>query len=45
MRRPKDYPGMVNRVQITIMKHRIALEDIYNFDETGLAMGLVATVR
>ena len=34
-----------NRVQITIMQYGIAQEDIYNFDETGFAMGLVATAR
>ena len=34
-----------NRVQITIMQHGITLEDIYNFDETGFAMGLVATAK
>ncbi|KAI9041941.1 Pogo transposable element [Aspergillus affinis] len=34
-----------NCVQITIMQHGIAQEDIYNFDETGFAMGLVATAR
>ncbi|RJE17288.1 Pogo transposable element [Aspergillus sclerotialis] len=34
-----------NRVQITIMQYRIAIEDIYNFDETGFAIGLVATAR
>ena len=27
------------------MQYRIAQEDIYNFDETGFAMGLVATTR
>jgi hypothetical protein len=27
------------------MQHGIAQEDIYNFDETGFAMGLVATAR
>jgi hypothetical protein len=27
------------------MRHWIAPEDIYNFDETGLAMGLVATAE
>jgi hypothetical protein len=27
------------------MQHGIALEDIYSFDETGFAMGLVATAR
>jgi hypothetical protein len=28
-----------------MMQHRIAPEDIYNFDETGFAMGLVATTK
>jgi hypothetical protein len=28
-----------------MMQHGIALEDIYNFDETGFAMGLVATTK
>jgi len=27
------------------MQHGIAFEDIYNFDETGFAMGLIATVK
>ena len=27
------------------MQHGIAYEDIYNFDETGYAMGLVATAK
>jgi hypothetical protein len=27
------------------MQYRIADEDIYNFDETGFAMGLVATAK
>ena len=31
-----------DRVQITIIQYRIAQEDIYNFDETGFAIGLVA---
>ena len=34
-----------DRVQITIMQHGIPYEDIYNFDETGYAMGLVATAK
>ena len=34
-----------SRVQITIMQHGIAFEDIYNFDETSFAMGLVATAK
>ena len=27
------------------MQHRITLEDIYNFNETSFAMGLVATTK
>ena len=27
------------------MQHEIAYEDIYNFDETGFAMSLIATVK
>lgn len=27
------------------MQHRIAPEDIYNFNETGFATGLVATTK
>jgi len=34
-----------DRVQLTIMQHGIALEDIYNFDEVGYAMGLTATAK
>lgn len=28
-----------------IMQYGIAQEDIYNFDETGYAMGLIATAK
>jgi hypothetical protein len=42
---PKIIREWFNRVQITIMQHGIAQEDIYNFDETGFAMGLVATAQ
>jgi hypothetical protein len=42
---PKIIQEWFNRVQITIMQHGIALEDIYNFDETGFAMGLKATAK
>lgn len=42
---PKIIQEWFNRVQITIMQHGIATEDIYNFDETGFAMGLVATAK
>ena len=40
---PKGILKWFNRVQITIMQHGIALEDIYNFDETSFVMDLVAT--
>jgi len=43
---PQIIKEWFDRVQITIMQHGIALEDIYNFvDETGYAMGLVATAK
>ncbi|ODM21664.1 hypothetical protein SI65_02508 [Aspergillus cristatus] len=42
---PKIIQEWFDRVQITIMQHGIALEDIYNFDETGYAMGLIATAK
>jgi hypothetical protein len=42
---PKVIKEWFDRVQITIMQHGIAQEDIYNFDETGFAMGLVNTAR
>lgn len=34
-----------DRVQITIMQHDIAYEDIYNFDETEYAMSLIVTAK
>ena len=42
---PKIIQEWFDRIQITIMQHGIAYEDIYNFDETGFAMGLVATAK
>jgi hypothetical protein len=42
---PKIILEWFNRVQITMMQHGIAPEDMYNFDETGFAMGLVATAK
>ena len=42
---PKIIQEWFNFVQITIMKYGITLDDIYNFDETGFAMGLVATAK
>lgn len=42
---PKIIKEWFNRVQIVVMQNGIAFEDIYNFDETGYAMGLVATAK
>ena len=42
---PKIIREWFNLVQITIMQYGIAFEDIYNFDETGYAMGLTATAK
>jgi len=42
---PKIIKEWFDRVQITIMQHGIALEDMYNFDETGYAMDLIATAK
>lgn len=42
---PKDIKEWFNLVQITIMQYGIANEDIYSFDETGYAMGLIATAN
>ncbi|ODM16858.1 hypothetical protein SI65_07823 [Aspergillus cristatus] len=42
---PKIIKEWFDQVQITIMQYGIAFEDIYNFDETGYAMGLIATAK
>ena len=42
---PKIIKEWFNLVQITIMQYGIAYEDIYNFDETGYAMGLISTTK
>jgi hypothetical protein len=42
---PKIMKEWFDQVQITIMQYGIAYEDIYNFDETGYAMGLTATAK
>ncbi|KAH8430962.1 uncharacterized protein LDX57_013068 [Aspergillus melleus] len=42
---PKLMKEWFDRVQITIMQHGIAQEDIYNFDEIGFAMGLISNAR
>jgi hypothetical protein len=42
---PKIIRECFDRVQSTIMQYGILQEDIYNFDETGFAMGLIATAK
>ncbi|OBT38517.1 hypothetical protein VE00_11195 [Pseudogymnoascus sp. WSF 3629] len=42
---PKMIQEWFNLIQITIMQYGILPDDIYNFDETGFAMGLTATTR
>ena len=37
--------GWFDRVQATIAKYGIVEEDIYNFDETGFQMGVIATAK
>lgn len=34
-----------DRVKLAVATYGILLEDIYNFDETGFAMGLCATAK
>ena len=42
---PKIIKDWFNLVQKTILKYGIISDDIYNFDETGFAMGLIATAK
>jgi hypothetical protein len=42
---PKVIREWFDCVQQTIIQYGIASEDIYNFDETGFAMGLIATAK
>ncbi|BDD59847.1 hypothetical protein MAP00_009283 [Monascus purpureus] len=42
---PKIIQEYFDRVQTTISTYGILPEDIYNFDETGFAMGLCATAK
>jgi hypothetical protein len=42
---PKIIQGHFDRVQDMISEYGILPEDIYNFDETGFAMGLCATAK
>ena len=36
---------LFNLVQTTVQQYGILADDIYNFDETGFAMGLIATAK
>ncbi|RJE17446.1 Pogo transposable element, partial [Aspergillus sclerotialis] len=42
---PKALREWFNTVQRVINENRILPEDIYNFDETGFAMGLISTAK
>jgi hypothetical protein len=42
---PKIIEEWFNCVQRTILQYGIDPDDIYNFDETGFAMGLIATAK
>jgi len=42
---PKIIKEWVNLVQKTILENGIHEDDIYNIDETGFAMGLIATAK
>ena len=42
---PKIITEWFNLVQTTILQFGIDPDDVYNFDETGFAMGLTATIR
>ena len=42
---PKIIQGWFDCVQRTILQYGIDPDDIYNFDETGFAMGLTATAK
>lgn len=42
---PKIITEWFTRVEKAISENGIVLEDIYNFDETGFAMGLISTAR
>ncbi|CRL18175.1 Pogo transposase / Cenp-B / PDC2, DNA-binding HTH domain [Penicillium camemberti] len=42
---PKIIREWFDLVQKTILQFRIDPDDIYNFDETGFAMGLTATAK
>jgi hypothetical protein len=42
---PRVIQGWFNTVQATIQQYGILPEDIYNFDETGFAMGLTSTAK
>ncbi|OQE34340.1 hypothetical protein PENCOP_c020G06257 [Penicillium coprophilum] len=42
---PKIITEWFNLVQKTILQFRIDSDDVYNFDETGFAIGLTATAK
>ncbi|KFY83148.1 hypothetical protein V498_08273, partial [Pseudogymnoascus sp. VKM F-4517 (FW-2822)] len=42
---PKIIEGWFSLVQNTVAKYRILEQDIYNFNEAGFAMGVIATAK
>ena len=42
---PKIIHPISNEIQRVKVEHGILDEDIYNFDETGFAMGSIATIN
>ena len=42
---PEVIKGWFDLVQKTILQFRIDPDDVYNFDKTGFAIGLIATAR
>jgi hypothetical protein len=42
---PRVIQGWFTTIKAIVVQHGILPEDIYNFDETGFAMGLTATAK
>jgi hypothetical protein len=42
---PKIIGEWFNLIKETILQFRIDLDDVYNFDKTGFAIGLITTIR
>ena len=42
---PKIIKGWFSLIRNTVAKYRILEQDIYNFDEAGFAIGVIATAK